>query len=469
MNGRKQVAIIGGGIAGLTAAYYLQKEINEKHLPYDVRLLEASDHLGGKIRTVRKDGFTIERGPDSFLARKKSAARLASEVGLENELVPNGTGQSYILVNNKLHKMPSGSFMGIPTQVRPFLGSGLFSPLGKVRAAGDFIKSKGEAKEDQSLGHFFRRRLGDEVVENLIEPLLSGIYAGNIDNLSLMATFPNFYHLEQKHGSLIKGLNKTMPKKKQTKGAKKPSMFLTLERGLESLVDAIVAQLDEGIVSTGVSVDHIERKEDCYHLLLGNGTGMRADAVIIAAPHHAASKMLSQYDFMEPLRQMPATSVANVAMAFDASAIKKDIDGTGFVVSRNSDYRITACTWTHKKWPHSTPEGKVLLRCYVGKPGDQEVVDLSDEEIQKIVMKDLNKTMNITSEPEFSVITRWRDAMPQYTVGHKQRLQTIHAKMAEALPGVHLAGGSYEGIGLPDCIDQGEAVVQKVIEQLQTK
>ncbi|WP_085506907.1 protoporphyrinogen oxidase [Thalassobacillus devorans] len=466
MSETKQIVVVGGGITGLAAAYYLQKEIKHQQLPYEVKLLEASDKLGGKIKTEQRDGFTIERGPDSFLARKKSASELASEVGLGDQLVPNGTGQSYILVKNKLHKMPSGSFMGIPTKVRPFLFSGLFSPVGKVKAAKDFVKSKSAPQDDQSLGHFFRNRLGDDVVENLIEPLLSGIYAGDIDNLSLMSTFPNFYHLEQEYGSLIKGLNKTMPARKPAKKGKKPSMFLTLKDGLESLVEAVTDHLDEGTVHTNKAVDHIEKKDSHYNLLLNDGTVMEAASVILASPHSAAERMLSKHDFMKPFQEMPATSVANVALAFDASAVKKDIDGTGFVVSRNSDFRITACTWTHKKWPHSTPEGKVLLRCYVGKPDDQEVVDLSDEEIVDIVLNDLNKTMKITADPEFSVITRWKNAMPQYTVGHKQRMNEIQQAMQQKLPGVYLAGGSYHGVGVPDCIDQGKEAVEKVLNFL---
>ncbi|RWZ55209.1 protoporphyrinogen oxidase [Halobacillus fulvus] len=468
MSEQKRVVIIGGGITGMTAAYYLQKEKRENGTPIDVQLLESSDRLGGKIKTVQKDGFTIERGPDSYLARKESMTRLIESVGLEDQLVPNGTGQSYILVNNKLHPMPSGSFMGIPTRVRPFLFSGLFGPVGKVRAAMDLMKSPQEAEGDQSLGLFFRRRLGNQVVENLIEPLLSGIYAGDIDELSLQATFPNFYTLEQEHGSLIKGLRKTTARPVHKKGQKKPSIFRTLKHGLGSLVDAMESKLDEGTVHKETKVDHIEKKDGLYHLMLDNGTVMEADAVIMAVPHYAVQRMLTQYEFLEPFKDTNATSVANVAMAFDASAIKKDIDGTGFVVSRNSDFRITACTWTHKKWPHSTPEGKVLLRCYVGKPSDQEVVDLSDDEIVALAMKDLNRTMNITDQPDFSVVTRWYDAMPQYKVGHKDRLQAITQQMNAELPGVYLAGGSYRGIGLPDCIDQGEAAVQDVLEYLKS-
>ncbi|WP_173917000.1 protoporphyrinogen oxidase [Halobacillus sp. Marseille-Q1614] len=461
---RRKVVIVGGGIAGLTAAYYLQKEKREKQLPLDIHLIEAGEKLGGKIQTVKRDGFTIERGPDSFLERKKSATRLAEELGLEGDLVPNGTGQSYILVGQKLHKMPSGSFMGVPTRIRPFLFSGLFTLAGKARAVLDVVKSKKETEGDQSLGLFFRRRLGNQVVENLIEPLLSGIYAGNIDDLSLQATFPNFYQLEQEYGSLIKGLRKTVPKPQKNKP--KPSMFRTFRGGLESLVEAIETQMDEGTFIKNMAVDHIEKKSDVYHLLLSDGTVQRADAVVLAAPYFSVQRMLSQYDFFDTFKGMKATSVANVAMTFDESAIKKDIDGTGFVVSRNSPFRITACTWTHKKWPHTTPEGKVMLRCYVGKPGDQEVVDLSDEEVTDIALNDLNQIMDITEKPDFSIVTRWYDSMPQYSVGHKDRMDEVDRKMDEHLPGVYLAGGSYRGIGLPDCIDQGEAAVERVLQYL---
>ncbi|WP_053220412.1 protoporphyrinogen oxidase [Virgibacillus senegalensis] len=468
MSDQKEIVVIGGGITGLTAAYYLQKKIKEEQLPYKVKLLEASSRLGGKIMSVKRDGYTFERGPDSFLIRKPSATRLVKEVGLEDELIKNGTGQSYILVDKKLHKMPSGSFMGIPTQVRPFLFSSIFSAKGKLRAGLDFIKPKGKQAADQSLGLFFRRRFGDELVENLVEPLLSGIYAGDIDELSLMATFPNFYELEQEHRSLVKGLRKTVPKKKNNKG-KKPSMFYSLQNGLESLVEGVEANLDPGTVLKGTGVDHIERKNDHYHLLLSDGQAIEADSVVLAAPHFAARRMLSQYEFMDAFKEMPATSVANVVLAFDQSAIKKDIDGTGFVVSRNSDYRITACTWTHKKWPQSTPDGKVLLRCYVGRPGDEQVVDLTDQEIVDIVLHDLKRIMKIDKEPEFSMVSRWKNAMPQYSVGHKERLKFVRDKMQAELPGVFLAGSSYEGIGIPDCIDQGEAAVDQVLSYLNSQ
>ncbi|WP_164215049.1 protoporphyrinogen oxidase [Virgibacillus sp. YIM 98842] len=461
----KNIVIAGGGITGLSAAYYLQKQIKEKNLPFTVQLLEASDRLGGKIKTKKKDDYIIEQGPDSFLARKEPAVKLAKELGLEDDLIRNGTGQSYILVRNKLHKMPSGAFMGIPTQAKPFLFSGILSMKGKLRAGADYVLPKGRAVSDQSLGGFFRRRFGNELVENLIEPLLSGIYAGDIDDMSLMATFPNFYNLEQKHRSLIKGLQETMPPPKKT-GGKKPGMFFSFKEGLEVFVKEIEKKLDNVKVNVNTAVDHIEKKGNFYHLLLSNGEAAKADAIIMATPHYTLPKIFSQYEFLKTLNEIPSTSVANVAMAFDKSAIKKDIDGTGFVVSRNSDYRITACTWTHKKWPSTTPDGKVLLRAYVGRPNDQEVVNYSDEEITDIVLKDLRKTMKIKKKPEFSVVSRWKNAMPQYTVGHNERISAIREEAARSIPGVFLTGSSYEGVGIPDCIGQGEQTVREVLAYL---
>lgn len=465
MSKQKRILIVGGGITGLTAAFYLQKEIQASQLPYEVKLVEASHRVGGKVKTYKRDGFVIEQGPDSFLERKKPAVKLVENLGIQDQLVRNGTGQSYILVDHKLHKMPKGSFMGIPMQKRQFLFSGIASWKGKARAGLDLALPKGKVQHDQSLGRFLRHRFGDELVENLMEPLLSGIYAGDIDDMSLMATFPNFYQLEQEYGSLIKGLQETRPKPAKKKKPKK-GMFLSFSGGLETLIDALREQLGD-MIQLNATVDHIEKKDHGYHVLLDNGDVYKADVVIMATPHYSVPKIFSQYDFFKTFNEIPATSVANVAMAFDQSAIKKDIDGTGFVVSRNSDFRITACTWTHKKWPTTTPDGKVLLRCYVGRPNDQSVVDVSDDEMVDIVLHDLNQTMNITQQPIFSVISRWKNAMPQYTVGHKERIAQVRQEVANQLPGVFLTGSSYEGIGLPDCIEQGEKAVSEVLSFLQ--
>ncbi|MDP4551755.1 protoporphyrinogen oxidase [Alkalihalobacillus macyae] len=463
----KRIVIVGGGITGLTAAYYLQKEMRELDVQYEITLLEGNDKLGGKIQTDTTNGYVIERGPDSFLARKESAARLVKEVGLENQLVPNSTGQAFVLNNDQLYPIPGGAVMGIPTELSPFVSTQLFSLKGKVRAACDLILPRREDDgKDQSLGLFFRRRLGNEVVENLIEPLLSGIYAGDIDKLSLMSTFPQFYEVERKYRSLIIGMKKTTPPSRRSTGKKKPA-FLTVKSGLQSFIKAIEDRLTDVEIKKNVKVDHLTREKDSYILTTTNGDEMLADAVIVTTPHQQVHHMLRDQKEVAPLEEMPSTTVATVAMAFPEEAVKKAMDGTGFVVSRNADYTITACTWTHRKWQHAAPKGKVLLRCYVGRAGKEEIVEKSDEEIVQTVLNDLNQIMEIEGHPEFYRITRWRQSMPQYEVGHRNRIDLVKEGIEAKMPGVFLAGASYNGVGLPDCIDQGEASVTSVLDFLQ--
>ncbi|MGG1688102.1 protoporphyrinogen oxidase [Pseudalkalibacillus sp. NRS-1564] len=460
----KKIVIIGGGITGLTAAYYLQKEMRNENQSYEITLLEGKDRLGGKIQTDTTNGFVIERGPDSFLARKESAARLVNEVGMGDQLVPNSAGQAFVLNNDQLYPIPGGAVMGIPTELSPFISTKLFSLKGKARAAGDLVLPRREQGEgDQSLGLFFRRRLGNEVVENLIEPLLSGIYAGDIDKLSLMSTFPQFSEVERKYRSLILGMKKTTPPSRRSTGKKKPA-FLTVKSGLQSFVMGIERCLTDVNIRKNVKVDQLKQNEadGSYTLKTTNGEELSADSVIITTPHQQVYHMLRDHQEVAPLKEMPSTTVATVAMAFPEEAIKKAMDGTGFVVSRNADYTITACTWTHRKWQHSAPKGKVLLRCYVGRAGNDGIVEKSDEEIVQTVLNDLNQIMEIEGHPEFYRITRWRQSMPQYEVGHRNRIQTVISGIEKKMPGVFLAGASYNGVGLPDCIDQGEAAVASV-------
>lgn len=391
--------------------------------------------------------------------------KLAEELGLQDKIVRNATGQSYMLVKNKLHKMPKGIYMGVPKKVGPLLSSKLISPRGKIRALADLFLPRGKQEEDQSLGAFFRRRFGDQLIVNQIEPLLSGIHSGDIDEMSLEATYPIFHELEQTYGSVMKGLRKTIPESSAKKG-RSTGAFFSFEGGLSTLIDRLEDALEPGTIMPGTAVDHVEKKEYGYHVLLSNGEVYGADAVMMTTPHFTLPKVFSQYDFFKAFQRVPATSTANVVLAFDASAIKKDIDGTGFLVSRSSNYRITACTWTHKKWPHTAPEGKALLRSYVGRPGDEAVVDLPDEELTGLVMDDLKKTMKLTAQPEFSVVTRWKDARPQYTVGHLRRLEAVREDMLEQLPGVFAAGSSFDGVGIPDCIEQGEKAVGDVLGYL---
>ncbi|MCM3711706.1 protoporphyrinogen oxidase [Sporosarcina luteola] len=469
---KKRVVIVGGGITGLSAAFYLQKAAREQNLPIEVTLIEATNRLGGKIQTVRRDGFVIERGPDSFLIRKKSMDTFAKDVGIGDDLVRNATGQAYILVNGRLQPIPGGSVMGIPTKVGPFLKSDLFSLAGKLRAAGDFVLPRSGVEGDQSLGHFFRRRFGPEIVENLIEPLLSGVYAGDIDHMSLQSTFPQFYEVEKKHRSLILGMKKTTPKQvpqKDGHGASQKGAFHSLRNGLESIVEAAEQKLEPGTVRKGIRIESISKQGNQNVLQLNTGETIVADSVILTTGHMAASQLFAPHRLLQGLKEIHTTSVATVALAFPAEAVVQDTEGTGFLVSRSSDYSITACTWVSRKWPTSTPEGKVLLRAFVGRPGEDAIVDLPDDEIERIVLEDLGKIITIKGKPDFTVITRFKDDRPQYRVGHRQRIDAARAELKNAFPNVKLAGASYDGVGLPDCIDQGKAAVEEVIADLITK
>ncbi|UCZ54336.1 protoporphyrinogen oxidase [Bacillus shivajii] len=472
----KRIAIIGGGITGLSAAYYLQKEIEEKGLQADFTLYEANEKLGGKIDTDYTDGFVIEQGPDSVLARKTSVMELAKEVGMTDEDVVYSKTGSYILHEGKLYPMPGGAIFGIPTQWGPFLKTQLLSPVGKARAGFDLVLPRtSNGDEDQSLGNFFRKRLGNEVVERLIEPLLSGVYAGNIDQLSLKATFPQFQQIEKKYRSLIVGMKTSMAKgptqakkapSSEKKSAKPRGMFLNFRNGLQSLVDQVERQLDPMTVKKGTALKSLEKLDSQYRLTFADGSEDIVDHVVITTPHHITYKFLKGYDFAQWLNEIPSTSVATVAMAFPKEAVKQDMDGSGFVVSKKTNYSITACTWTHKKWEHSTPEGKVLLRGYVGRAGDDDIVFKSDEEILSAVMKDLSHIMELEGDPDFYRIRRWKHSMPQYIVGHKERLQQFKSGLEKNLPKVHVTGSSFEGIGVPDCIDQGKKVVETLSQKL---
>ncbi|MBR7552983.1 protoporphyrinogen oxidase [Allobacillus sp. GCM10007491] len=454
---RQTVAILGGGITGLTAAYYLMKE----NLPVNIVLIEQNSRLGGKIRTYQSDGFTIERGPDSFLERKDTAKKLVEDLGLEHELIRNATGQAYILSEDHLHAMPKGAVMGIPTDFDAFEETTLISDEGKELVKQELTKEKMEPKDDLSVGEFFRYRLGDEVVDKLIHPLISGIYAGDIDRLSLQATFPQYYQLEQKYGSLIEALRKTQTNKASNKP--KQGQFLTLKDGLGSLVDALHDEIKPSVdVMLDTEVKSVEKNGDRYQIQLDDHKQIAVDQILSTLPFEASKKVFNKPELFGQVLEEENTSVANVAMAFPHEAIEQLPEGTGFVVSRKGDYRITACTWTHKKWPHTTPEGHLLLRAYVGKPGDEEILQKSDDEIIDIAIQDLNRVFTIKQKPNFQVVTRWENAMPQYTVGHIERVNSLEKALKEKLPGVYVAGNSYRGVGLPDCMDQAIEAVNQI-------
>ncbi|MEK6684701.1 MAG: protoporphyrinogen oxidase [Nitrospirota bacterium] len=479
MSVHKKVIIVGGGITGLAAAYTLQELARKNQSPVSFTLIESQPRLGGKILTDTDHGFVIEGGPDSFISQKPWALELCLTLGLKDRLTGTNREQTatYILQNGRLVALPEGLMLLVPTRFGPLLQTPLFSPLGKLRMGMDWIIPKKRETSDESLAGFVRRRLGQEAVERLAEPLLAGIYAGDAEQMSLAATFPQFMELEQRHGSLIRGmLARRREMRKRTSSGQGPSpgavpttMFMTLKGGLSELVTALVSRLDPSALIIGTEVERIHWKAglSVYHVRLKDGSSITADAVIAASPAYVAADLLAETDatLVRALREIPYVSTATVSLAYRKDQFRHPLNGFGFVVPRREGRSIMACTWTSTKFPHRAPEDRVLLRCFVGGAGREDVVSLSDKDIVNRVRDDLRAIMKITEEPILSRVYRWEKANPQYPVGHLDRLAGIDDRLTR-LPGLFLAGAAYRGVGVPDCIRQGNEAAERAFKYL---
>ncbi len=468
----RQVAVIGGGIAGLSAAYYLNKQLgNAVH----ITVLEASERWGGKITTDRLpfgDGlFVVEGGPDTFLATKPYATDLCRELGLGSRLHGTNPQQkhTYVLHGGRLLPLPDGLAMMIPTNVEAILRSRLVSWVSKARMGLDFILPARPVNGDESLGAFVSRRLGREAYENLIEPLMSGIYAGDGDALSLASTFPYLRDLELKYGSLARGALNMRRQTMSTKRGPTPgsrSAFLTPTTGLAEIVEALVDRLRKNGVELRLAapVKSVSQGGGWQvHLL--DATTIKADGVIIASPAYAAGQLLADLDpeLASTLEQIPYASTATISLAYRLGDVPRPLDGYGYVIPRAEGRRALACTWTSTKFPHRAPDGYALLRVFVGRAG--ESFPWSEAELVQLAREELKLTLGIQAEPLLSRAYMWEKAMPQYNLGHPQLLQRIDGAVA-GHPGLALAGNAFRGIGIPDCIHSGELAAQRVAEGL---
>ncbi len=479
--GMRRAAVLGGGITGLTAAFYLCREAAAQGLPLEVALVEASGRLGGRVNTLRRDGFYIERGPDSFLARKLPMVRLAEELGLQDELTGTNPAakKTYIAREGVLHPMPAGLNLGVPTDEEAFLKTGLVSGEGKRRALEEkTMRPVPSGQADESAGAFLERHFGPEMVNRIFEPLLAGIYAGDLYALGLQATFPQFREMEEKYGSLIRGLTEARlaaqaaSPANDAAGRSIGSAFFNFRRGLSTVTEALEARLREygceiRLNSRAVSLALAEEADSpAYRLTMEDGTGLEADAVVAALPASAIAGLLEPFADVTAMRRIPYISVANVVLGYDAAGFDHPLDGSGFLVPRGEKRLITACTWTSSKWLHTAPPGKRLIRCYVGRAGEEDNVELSDEEITAGVRRDLQELMGLTAKPEFVEITRLRRSMPQYPVGHRQAADDFLRRLEARLPGVVPAGQPFGGVGLPDCVAQGRKAAETIVRLL---
>lgn len=461
----KRVAVIGGGIAGMAAAYALQRKAHESGTPVHVTLLESSRRLGGKIVTHRQNGFVLEGGPDSFITQKPWGLELCRELGLDDELIPcNEAAQAvYLVHDNRLERMPTGFRLVAPTKWRPFLSSPLLSMRGKLRVAADLFLPVRRADSDESIAGFLRRRFGAEAMEALGGPMMAGIYVADPERLSLRATFPMFVELERKHRSVIRGL---MRARKVAEGRPKaPPMFMSFREGMQTLVDRLESRLDIDI-RRDVAVRELALENKKWSIKVDNSEPLTADAVILALPPGGAAALLAEHDpeLAPQLRAIRCVSSAVLSLGFRAEDLpaSRPLDGFGFVAPKREGRSMLACTWSSTKFPGRAPEGHVLLRAFVGGAMQEATGELPEGEIERLVREELAALMGIRGEPVVRQFTRWPRGNPQYDVGHLDRMTALE-KRVEAFPGLALAGGAYRGIGIPDCIHSARRAVERVM------
>lgn len=540
------VTIVGGGLTGLTAAYYL----GHAKPDWNITLYEQAPRFGGKIQTQRVDDFVVELGPDSYLSRKTEMTDLIYDLGLGDTLVSNETGQAFVYDKGSIHPIPGGSIMGIPTEMMPFVKATLISWPGKLRAGLDYFKKpyKLDKDGDVSIGHFFQYHLGQEMMDKLIEPLLAGIYGGDIYKISLLSTFPHFIQVEQKYGNMVKGMMAAKmghSKAGVTKAAKvaiaegdvpragkgtmtdrqfesheaksslhqqtikaqadmasrkgtaaQSGMFRQLTGGLESVITAIVEAMPSNVtLHTGALVSDIRYTDGQYALDIvrqhldscncnaqsisrenfdvGASLNIRvasdevtthADQVIICTPPATYNQWFKDDEGFDFLRSMEQSSCAIAIMAFDKATFDGNLKGSGLLITRNTDTPLTACTILNQKWPQTTPNDKIVLRVFIGKPGNDVVEYLDDKDLSELAVKEIQRIMSFSTQPEWVRINRLIHCMPQYNVGHRAGITAVREHVVKHYPNLHLIGTPFDGIGIPDGVKQAKELVQSIVD-----
>ncbi len=445
------VAVIGGGISGLSAAFALHKQ------KVSYVLLEAGERLGGVIRTEARDGFLLEGGPDAMLAQKPEAIALCRELGLGERLVPTNPRQRavFVLHRRKLHPLPEGMMLAVPTRILPFLASGLFSWPGKLRMGLDLVIPGKNGDSDESIASFLRRRFGQEAVDRLGEPLLAGIHAGEAERLSILATFPRFRELERTHGSLVRGLW-AAPRPKPAPGAQPPAAFYSLRGGLVELVEALVARLDPGAVRTSTVVERVETTDAGFVLSTPGGEPVAARCVIVAAPGPRVATALTGVgpEAARALGAIPFASSATVLLGYKRLDVAHPLDGYGMVVPATEALRTTALSFVSTKFPFRAPEGHVLLRGFLGGARDPDALSLRDDEMIETVTSEMRDVLGLRGAPVLTRVFRWPAGTPQLEVGHLERMRAVEREIA-AVPGLFLTGAGVRSTGIPDSVADG--------------
>jgi oxygen-dependent protoporphyrinogen oxidase len=487
-----RVAIVGGGIAGLSAAYELEKA---RAVGADVAytLFESRNQLGGSLASEKIDGIVLERGPDSFLTEKAAGAELCRELGLGEQLVPSNDAnrKTYIVVKNRLVPLPDGLMFLIPTKLVPTALTRLFSPATKIRMALELLHPPRPSGQDESVAALVERHFGKEAVDRLADPLLSGIYGGDATQLSARTVLPKLVEMETEYGSLTRGMlaahrmmrakmaamraasdNAAPNPNGKRAGTGARSIFTTLRGGLQQLVDALEARLNPEWIRKASVVSGLEREGSGWRLKW-NDASEYFDAVILASPAWAAGKLLATTDAAlgDELSAIPYSSSITVNLVFDEAQLGKLPDGFGFLIPAVEGRAMLACTFVHRKFLGRTPTGKAVLRAFLGGAKNEALLDQSDEVLVATVRRELSEILGTGVvgphiPTEATQVSRWRRAMAQYAVGHQDRIKRVKERVA-ALPGLRLAGNAYDGIGIPDCIRTGRNAAQELVAEKQ--
>jgi oxygen-dependent protoporphyrinogen oxidase len=463
----RRIAIIGGGISGLSAAFQLEKA-RAAGADVEYTLFESAQRLGGSMYSDRIAGCLVEAGPDSFLTEKPWAAALCKELGLGDQLIGSNDSQrkTYIVVKGRLVVMPDGLMFMVPTKILPTALSPLFSWGTKFRMAQELLHPPRPMHTDETVAELVERHFGAEVVDRLADPLLSGVYGGDAGKLSARAVLPRFVEMEEKYGSLSRGMLASHNKMKHAASAQPPRpLFTSLKEGMQQLVDAVTARLDPGSIRLRTRIRAIYQEGRSWRVAIDMDGNERYGAVILATPANIAGILLEGVDgeLAEDLSGITYSSSVTVTLGYHMDQLQGLPEGFGFLVPRSEGTRMLACTFVHNKFPHRAPEDKGILRCFLGGARDEPVLGLTDDEMLETIRRELKSIVGLDARPLFARVYRWRGAMAQYEPGHIARVARIEGKIA-AIPGLAIAGNAFHGIGVPDCVRSGTEAANSVAQ-----
>ncbi|PQO42069.1 protoporphyrinogen oxidase [Blastopirellula marina] len=461
----RRVAVIGGGISGLAAAFRL----TELDPNCQIELFEADDQLGGVLQTVHTDdGYLLEQSADNFITNIPFGLDLCKRLGIEGELVTTNEAlrKAFVLREGNLYPVPEGFVLMAPSQAWSVVTTPILSWAGKLRLAQEYFIRKRESLADESLESFVTRRMGQEVYERLVQPLIGGIYTADPKKLSIQATLKQFVQMEQEHGSVIRGMRKrTQSSGEKNDSGARYSMFVAPKQGMAYLIDTLRERLAGHTIRLSTPVTSLHQ-EDQGWTVQWDGGQQTYDAAVVAVPAPQAAKVLSEQPTLtQQLSQISYAGCSVAIVCVDRSQIGKPVEGFGFVVPEIENRKILAVSFTSFKYPNRAPEGKVMMRVFVGGACHPELDDLSDDELKKVVNEELAELIGLTGEAEKFLIRRWNGKMPQYHLGHLDRVAALEAAAAQ-LPGLELAGNAYRGVGVPQCIQSGEQAAARVVEYL---